>query len=114
VVLGETYPPTMLPEADPLATPDAGRPEVARLLDLARVHGRAARQYRPVPYAGPVVLVQAAEQDAAVRAEAVAVWRALCPDLRAVHVLPGGHYSLLRAPFVAGLARTLRETLPGR
>ncbi|MFJ7213483.1 amino acid adenylation domain-containing protein [Amycolatopsis sp. NPDC098790] len=117
VVLGETYPPTMLPdagtEADPFAAPDAGQAEVARLLDLARAHGRAARQYRPAPYGGPVVLVQAAEQDAAVRAEAAAAWRALCPDLRGVHVLPGGHYSLLRAPFVAELARTLRETLPG-
>ncbi|OLZ52699.1 non-ribosomal peptide synthetase [Amycolatopsis keratiniphila] len=119
LVLVETYPPSMLSGSetdtkDLVAMADHRGLEVARLLELAQAHNRAAIRYRPSPYAGPVILVQAADQNPPDREKAAATWRELLPGLQKVHVLPGGHHSLFQAPFVAGLARTLRETLPGR
>ncbi|GAA2359969.1 amino acid adenylation domain-containing protein [Dactylosporangium salmoneum] len=75
--------------------------------ELYRAHARAVAAYDPAPHDVRATLVQAAEQDAGLRAAAVEAWTRACGAPPAVHVLPGGHFSLLRRPHVERLARLL-------
>ncbi|MEV8019195.1 amino acid adenylation domain-containing protein [Streptomyces sp. NPDC086554] len=72
---------------------------------------RAARRYRPAPYAGPTALLQAQESDPGMRAAAGAAWAELCPALSPPRVIAGDHYSMLDEPFVAALAAEMEKTL---
>jgi amino acid adenylation domain-containing protein len=125
VILVECYPPDLVPayDADDVAreiaerfgpTVDRNDKAVRDTVMLTRAHLRALQTYRPVSYAGRVVLFQAEQQDAALRSAAENTWRALCPGLTEVSVLPGDHYSLFRPPHVEKLAVAIERVTAGR
>ncbi|MFE9023479.1 amino acid adenylation domain-containing protein [Streptomyces sp. NPDC007808] len=92
---------------------DAGATDAERLdLDLRlranRMHLRAARDYRPSAYTGPVCLIQAGRQDPDFRRAAARSWSRVCaPAHLTHHVLEGDHLSLFAPPHVTELARLI-------
>ncbi|GAB3828977.1 thioesterase domain-containing protein [Dactylosporangium cerinum] len=86
---------------------DADWEQLRRSVDLVRAHVRAAREFRPGRFDGPVTLIQAEQTDAAMRAAAFDVWRSACPGLDRPTVLPGDHFSLFRTPDVYALASVI-------
>ncbi|MBL1108827.1 AMP-binding protein [Streptomyces sp. 5-8] len=76
-----------------------------------RAHLRAARAYRPAPYAGPVTLVQADKQDPDLLAAATHAWTSVCaPGQLTRHVLEGDHLTLFEPPYVTELAHLITRT----
>jgi amino acid adenylation domain-containing protein len=104
LILVDSYLPAALAAEDRTDVPDVPGDEVWR---THAEHLRAARQYRPRPYEGRVVLVQASETSEAMRTAAVRAWQAICPGLRQIEAIQGDHYSLLKAPHVDNLARLI-------
>jgi thioesterase domain-containing protein len=91
-----------------VATPDMRADLRTRMLAF-ETNYRAALSYRPGRYDGPMVLITAGENEAT---RDTGGWGALAPALD--HRTAGGdHYSMLRAPHLAGLAATLRDALAG-
>jgi thioesterase domain-containing protein len=82
---------------------------VRRLANVCRAHLAANSQYTPQTYAGPVVLLRAAQS----RGGRDAHWKSICPQLR-VEQVPGDHYSMLRKPAVDALAKRLAHYLTTR
>jgi thioesterase domain-containing protein/acyl carrier protein len=70
----------------------------------------AARSETMTPYAGPVVLVCAADTDDLGSAGREASWRAVVPDLTVRHS-PGDHLTMVKPPHVTALAAVLDEVL---
>jgi len=83
--------------------------DLRRRFVVFRAHYLAQLSYRPPASRVPVALVRPMNHSR--RAEP---WRALAGDLLTVKELPGDHYSLLREPGVAELARWLRGCLHRR
>ncbi|WP_029002383.1 non-ribosomal peptide synthetase [Azorhizobium doebereinerae] len=79
------------------------------LYRIFRTHARAARSYRPAPFAGPALLYAAAGG----HADPARGWDALLPDLSPVSIA-GDHYSCMAAPLVADLAGCLSRELARR
>ena len=84
--------------------------DLRRHLEVFAAHLVALRGYTPRPYSGPVTLLEAADGAGATANGAVA-WDDLA--LGGVHrdVVPGDHFSMLRAPRVRDLARALAARL---
>jgi thioesterase domain-containing protein len=121
VVLLETYPPELTAGADGDAVTaelrgalgqDADAGYVRRRLDAYRAQLEAIRGLDADAYDGPVVLVQAAEQDAELREAAAAHWAAHGATPPRRHVVAGDHFSILRPPHVDAVAARVRESLP--
>jgi len=90
--------------------------ELSSLLPRVRAYLRALCEYRPRPLACRVALFLAADRPRGETAGLAALWRALSPRGLEVETLPGNHFTLLREPAVAALARSIRsrlETLEG-
>jgi amino acid adenylation domain-containing protein len=107
LILVDSYLQTELTAEDLIDVPDVPDAPDDEIWRTHTEHLRAARQYRPRPYEGRVVLIQASETSEAMRAAAVRAWQAICPGLRQTEVLQGDHYSLLKAPRVDNLARLI-------
>jgi thioesterase domain-containing protein len=91
-----------------VATPDMRADLRTRMLAF-ETNYRAALSHQAQPFGGPAVLITAAGNTATRNG---AGWAALAPALD--HRTAGGdHYSMLRAPHLAGLAATLRDALAG-
>lgn len=67
---------------------------------------RMTNRHRPAPYSGRVVLVQAQDNT-----DDVDRWRTVLTGPFEVHRVPGGHSSILRAPFNAPVLALLRAEL---
>ncbi|MET0399846.1 MAG: amino acid adenylation domain-containing protein, partial [Longimicrobiaceae bacterium] len=92
--------------------PDVGLEQVWRLYGTFRANLRAMYEYRPARYGGRVTLLRAAEHD---RAEADTLgWETVAGGGVEVRAVPGSHFTLVREPNAAELARVLAELLePG-
>jgi len=77
--------------------------DLERRLRVFRAGTEALRTYEPGSWDGPLTLLEAAARPAP-----ATFWRALAT---AVHVVAGGHTTILQPPFVDELARRLREAL---
>ncbi|PVC80830.1 hypothetical protein DBP12_37105 [Streptomyces sp. CS014] len=88
---------------------DLGVRHVTEMFRLHVAHLRAAEVFSPTGAArvGETHLVQAAAQDRAERDRAARLWQDMTDGPVVRHLLPGGHYSLLRAPQVRGLAELI-------
>lgn len=96
----------------PLTSDERNRLAVLQRLDHA--HLLAARHYRPAPYAGPVTLVQAREQDPQLLSSATQAWLEVCEQpLVTRHVLDGGHLTLLQPPHVDALLQVIERAAEG-
>jgi len=82
--------------------PDITLDEVRQLFEVFRRNFRAALRYVPRPYAGRVVLFQAA-------ASVEESWSALAPV--EPHLTPGDHFTFLAEPLVQALAASVRGVL---
>jgi thioesterase domain-containing protein len=84
--------------------PDLDAARVRELFATFAANRRALRSYRPGPYGGRLTLIRA-EQTAA--QFSVDGWSGLAGRGTEVHLLPGDHYALLRAPGVAQLGELI-------
>ncbi len=106
-----------------LLPPELEVPEVERLFALYRTTRRALDRYRPRPTAGPLTLLLAGHPLPAPPLPAglarrngstsppVPFWAAVGGAGTEIESLPGDHYSIVRPPAVAILARKLRRRL---
>ncbi|HTQ78867.1 MAG TPA: thioesterase domain-containing protein, partial [Thermoanaerobaculia bacterium] len=86
-----------------------------RLVSVFQASWRAARDYVPGPYAGPVTIFRAAEtMQGAPNEVGDGGWGAYCSTPPALYRVPGNHQSLLREPNVQTSAAVLRELLRQR
>lgn len=83
--------------------PAAQRQFMARLYE-------AIMSYRPAPWDGPVTVYEARFGPAFTLPQCMERWRALAPEVERV-VLPGNHVTIMREPWVSGLARDLKRRL---
>ncbi len=88
--------------------PNTDLSQLSKLFAFFRHNARALRWYRPGPYPGRVDWFRTAATVAANPAEG---WRRLATGGMEIHLLPGDHYSLLKAPYVESLAELLRKWL---
>ncbi|HYU30924.1 MAG TPA: amino acid adenylation domain-containing protein [Thermoanaerobaculia bacterium] len=93
-------------EVRALLPPEVAEEQIHELFALFRANVRALGAWTPRPYGGCLTLLRAAAS-AAAQPEAAGAWSGLALGGAEVHVLPGDHYSLLRAPQVAALAERL-------
>jgi thioesterase domain-containing protein len=83
------------------------RPEALARVSVA--NARALASYRPAPYPGPTLLLQARDRREG-RPPPEQGWAPLIPNLR-VEDVEGDHHSIVRPPHVEALARALDRWL---
>jgi yersiniabactin nonribosomal peptide synthetase len=98
---------------------NAEEPYLRRLLGVYTAHLGAARRYTPRPYGGRIHLVRAEhllEELGAARhaGDPTWGWSSLTSEPMQLHVVPGDHFTLVRAPHVRQLAETLRRVIPSQ
>jgi thioesterase domain-containing protein len=93
-----------------LVPPDAGLPQVRRLLHIFKRNTRVMLKYAPQPYSGNTILFRANEESIYGRQDPAAGWRDLATNIE-VHLLPGNHYTLLKEPIVQSLTEQLKICL---
>jgi len=71
----------------------------------------AWRAYRPGAYAGRVLLCNAADRTAEYKADATLGWRTCATGPIDRHIVPGGHTTMMRPPYVRALAERLAPYL---
>src|SRR6185503_5189932 len=81
--------------------------DTQRLLRAFRVNIEAARGYRPRPYKGPALLIQAVSSDKRPERDHASRWLQLVPHLQ-IQQIEGDHYSLLKESAAERLAESLR------
>jgi thioesterase domain-containing protein len=91
---------------------DGGREFIERRLGVFKAHLQAARQYRPQPYDGRVIHLQAAERPGESPAEdSASGWSPYTVEPVPVHLVPGDHQTMLGEANSAGLAEILLAIL---
>ncbi|PCG87621.1 non-ribosomal peptide synthetase [Streptomyces sp. WZ.A104] len=88
--------------------PDAGREQVRDILDLWVANLRLVWNFRPLHVRGRVTLIRAAEETY----DSTEAWRELTTggDLD-VRVVEGNHYTMMRHPYIEGVATILNEVV---
>ncbi len=92
-----------------LVPPDLGFDQVWHLYGVFRANLRAMYDYRPGPFGGKVTLLRASEHDPA-EAETLG-WESVAAGGVEVRAVPGSHFTLVRDPHAAELARVVSEVL---
>jgi amino acid adenylation domain-containing protein len=95
-------------KADSVVPPSFELPDVQRFLSLFSQHMKAAQNYAPDPWMGKIILFEARERLPKQVADASLGWAMLSQSVDR-YVIPGNHYSMLRAPNVKSLAEQLRQ-----
>ncbi|MFG2330906.1 amino acid adenylation domain-containing protein [Streptomyces sp. NPDC048604] len=96
-----------LARASDYLPPDAGREQIAHVLELWEANLRLLWNFRPDPVAGRVTLIRAAEETH----DPAGSWRALTGRDLDVRTVTGNHYSMMRSPHIEGVAKVLDEIL---
>ncbi|WP_418960768.1 non-ribosomal peptide synthetase [Streptomyces tritici] len=96
-----------LARASDYLPPDAGREQIAHVLELWEANLRLLWNFRPRPVSGRVTLIRAAEETH----DPAGAWRELTGRDLDVRTVPGNHYSMMRRPHIEGVARVLDEVL---
>ncbi len=94
-----------------LVPPDLDPERVEHLYAVFRANLAALHDYRPAAWAGAAMLLRAAEHDPA-EAES-AGWERLARGGVEVRVVPGSHFTMVREPHAASLAREVERALDG-
>ena len=87
--------------------PGSVRDEIRRRFAIFAAASRAVRHYRLAPLDCTVTLIEAADPAPGKADE----WIPHAPGGLEHHVVPGTHHTMLRPPFLGGLAKTLRGCL---
>ena len=93
---------------------DIGDESVADYVAVSKLNVGAMQRYTPGPYAGRTVLFRAAERPMSVDAAPDLGWSRLLREEVDVEVVGGNHFTMLRPPHAATLARQLACRLTGR
>jgi thioesterase domain-containing protein len=80
-------------------------------VNVSRANVRAARDFRPLPYPGRITLLRAGDRPADRTQDPHLGWDEVAGDGVELHVTPGQHFTILRAPQVQALAGLLNECL---
>ncbi len=88
--------------------PEMGLQEARQAFQVFKSNIRALRHYVPRPYAGPLALFKASEQEDVAQEDLG--WGAWAQEVQ-VRVVPGGHYTIVREPNVGILAEQLKPYL---
>ena len=98
----------------PLFLDDAG-PNAVALTQITRrirdLHGRAIRQYLPLPYDGRLTLFNVRSQRILRTPGRDRGWGRLARGGLQIHQIEGNHNMILFPPHVQSLAQTLRQSL---
>lgn len=86
---------------------------MARYVEIARAHTRAAITYEPGPYPGRAVLLRCIDAEEAADADPSSGWAELIADLE-VYTVPGTHVTMLDEPNVNEVVAQLAAVLPER
>ncbi len=92
-----------------LIPPDIAPEHVQHLIQVFKDNVRAMLAYKPRPYAGPTLLVQA--RDRTRKAPPRLGWKSLLTGAVKVEALPGSHFTLVREPHVQALAELVASWL---
>ncbi|TSC22976.1 non-ribosomal peptide synthetase/type I polyketide synthase [Corallococcus sp. Z5C101001] len=84
-----------------------------RLRDVVLATNEAIAAYSPGRHAVPLVYLRATERDAVLDGHAEAWWKALTTASFRAHEVRGNHFTVMEEPFVAEVARILRDCLSG-
>ncbi|MFF0223665.1 amino acid adenylation domain-containing protein [Streptomyces sp. NPDC004629] len=87
--------------------PDAGREQIRDVVDMWLANLRLLWNYRPEPLRGRVALIRAADDEHDVTES----WRELAGPRLDVRAVPGNHYTVMRAPLIAGVAAVVNDML---
>jgi thioesterase domain-containing protein len=93
-----------------LFPPDLREEDLHGLFEVFRANATALRLYRPAPWPGRLLLLQAMENAAG---DGAPGWCTLALGGAEAAVLAGTHYTLLRRPEVARVAELLQGALAG-
>ncbi|HEX8558582.1 MAG TPA: amino acid adenylation domain-containing protein, partial [Pyrinomonadaceae bacterium] len=88
--------------------------ELRHLLRVFRENVQAMWRYEPRPYAGRITLFRASERLEGGTPEAHLGWGELALAGIDEHVVPGNHYTILRAPGVGAITAVLKELVSER
>ena len=80
-----------------------------RLRDVVLATNEAIAAYAPGRHAVPLVYLRATERDTVLDSHAAAWWRALTTASFQSHDVRGNHFTVMEEPFVAEVARIIRE-----
>jgi thioesterase domain-containing protein len=92
-----------------LVPSDAGAQHLTWMLAVFKANLRAATDYRPRPYPGPVTVLCAAGE--APPGDPTLGWGELVTGRLDVREVPGDHFGVVREPFVREIARVVGECL---
>ncbi|MEV5598707.1 amino acid adenylation domain-containing protein [Streptomyces sp. NPDC052496] len=96
--------------AQHILSPDIDLPEFEAVFQRFEDNARALCGYRPRGFDIPVHFLQA---EAGGGTETAESWRRLCPVPSDIHLVPGDHYTVLKAPNLEAVATHLRTLLTG-
>ncbi|MFG2115841.1 amino acid adenylation domain-containing protein [Streptomyces sp. NPDC048718] len=96
-----------LARASDYLPPDAGREQIADVLDLWVANLRLLWNFRPDAVKGRVTLIRAAQEEH----DPSGSWRELTGRDIDVRTVAGNHYTMMRHPHVEGVADVLNEVL---
>jgi thioesterase domain-containing protein len=90
---------------------DTGLLKGEQLLKVFTANAEAMRLYVAKAYPGRVTLIRTKDRPGAAPRDAAMGWGDLAAEGVKVHTVGGGHYSMVREPFVNDLAKALSECL---
>jgi thioesterase domain-containing protein len=97
-------------QADGMLDADVTLEQLQRRFGVIMAHQRAAAQYEPPVYTGPLTVLYAdAAQDGYARSDPSLGWATMLDRAVAVVAVPGDHYTMLQPPHVAMRAEWLRS-----
>jgi thioesterase domain-containing protein len=100
-----------------LPVPDATLEQIGRTVRVFRATTAAVDAYRPAPYDGDVLLLEAAEGSAGSRAhrpgDLAAAWSEVVTGRLRLRTIPGTHAAMFSEPNVDAVAREVAEALAG-
>ncbi|HVQ40512.1 MAG TPA: hypothetical protein VMS31_23420, partial [Pyrinomonadaceae bacterium] len=92
-------------------SPDLGLPEVAAFFEVFKRNATALNAYSPAAHAVKTALFRASESVSSQDLEGTGGWSSVVGHDLEVHIVPGNHYTVMRAPQVKVLGDKLRELL---
>jgi thioesterase domain-containing protein/acyl carrier protein len=92
-------------------SPDFGLPEVSAFFEVFKRNITAIQAYKPAAHSMKTVLFRPSESASNGDRDGTGGWSSVVGNDLEVHVVPGNHYTIMRAPQVKVMGEKLRELL---
>lgn len=86
---------------------DAGRAQIAEVVDVWLANLRLLWRYRPTPIASPVTVIRARDEEH----DPSGRWREMAAGAFSRHEIDGNHYTVMRSPRVGAVAELISEMI---